>query len=367
MTIGIDARLWGESGVGRYIRNLVINIAKIDKRNSYVIFILESDRKSVENAISNNWKVVSSNSRWHTLSEQINFPKIIAREKVDLMHFPYHSIPVFYRSPYVVTIHDLIPYHFVTGNASNLPLWLYGFKSLAYRYVVNSATRNARKVIAVSEFTKRDVIDNLQVRKDKVEVIYEAADDFKQKVQNKERGKYFLYVGNVYPHKNADKLVKAFENFIHENQEYSLVFVGKEDEFYKKFRKSYKKLEKKGAIIFENNASDERLSNLYNNATALVRPSLMEGFSLPPLEAMQSACLVIASDIPVHREIFKDAILYFDPTNVLEISEAMKKVAGLSPDEKKEMVQKGRKIVDSLSWEKTVRQTLAVYESSLSL
>ena len=255
MRIGIDVRLCNESGVGRYIRNLVVNLAKIDKKNSYVIYVNNKDREEVEKVINKEWKVVSFNSAWHSLSEQIYFPRQLGKDNLDLVHFPYFSIPVFYRSPYVVTIHDLIPYHFATGNASTLPLWLYGFKILAYRFVINSAARNAKKIIAVSNFTKDDIIDNLKVNKRNLEVVYEGADDFKSEAkEDSSMGKYFLYVGNVYPHKNADKLIKAFEAFNKKNPQYYLIFAGREDTFYKTFRKSYKKLENAGIINSRRNS-----------------------------------------------------------------------------------------------------------------
>ena len=112
-------------------------------------------------------------------------------------------------------------------------------------------------------------------------------------------------------------LIKTFKE-IAEKSDVRLVFVGGNDYFYKRLKSDVigQTVDKK--IIFLEKVNDEKLSSLYSNAVCLVRPSLMEGFSLPPLEAIRFNCLVIASDIPVHREIFKDNLLYFDPNDYVD-------------------------------------------------
>lgn len=131
MRIGIDARLWNETGVGRYIRNLVYNLLEIDSRNEYVLFTNKQtieeikEHKSKIKFEDKKLKLVETNIRWHSVSEQIKFPKILEKEKLDLMHFPYFSVPILYNRPFVITIHDLIINHFSTGKASTLPTPLY--------------------------------------------------------------------------------------------------------------------------------------------------------------------------------------------------------------------------------------------------
>lgn len=363
MKIGIDARLWGEGGVGRYIRNLCINLSEIDNKNSFVMFVLKRDRKTVEESIKNkNWKVVTAESRWHSFSEQLRLPRIINKEKIDLMHFPYFNVPILYTKPFIMTIHDLIYHHFVSGQASTLPLWLYGFKMIAYRLTIKNAVRKAKKIIAVSEFTKRDIINMLGVKEEKIDVIYEAADDFQSAdYKQKDLGKYFLFVGNVYSHKNAGLLIEAFKILHRENPDIRLAFVGRDDLFYQKLKKKLGKLVDSKNVVFFDNVSDAELGALYKNAICLIRPSLMEGFSLPPLEAAANRCLVLASDIPVHREIFNGAITYFDPYSINDILSKMKKIMNLSKKEKEDILNKTMKKVREFSWEKTAEQTLKVY------
>lgn len=369
MIIGIDARFWSQAGVGRYIRNLCINLAQIDKKNSYVLFVLKQDRDEVEKVIKNEkWKIVTANIKWHSFSEQLWFLKVLNKENLDLVHFPYFSVPVMYKKPYVVTIHDLIFHHFASGQASTLPLWALGFKVLAYRFVIRNAAKRSKKIIAVSNFTKKDISNTLKVDKNKIEVIYEAADDVKNfKEQDVDIDKYFLYVGNVYPHKNIGLLLEAFKKLSQDNPNLKLVFVGKEDFLYKKLKNHVRKIHQEEKIIFFDNITDEKLSALYKNAICLVRPSLMEGFSLPPLEAMENGCLVLASDIPVHREIFENSIIYFDQFRVDDILQKMNYVLNLPKSEKEHLIKKQIEKTKEFSWKKTAQQTLGIYESSLGL
>src|SRR3989344_536699 len=106
MKIGIDGRLWNETGVGRYIRNLIENLKEIDKDNEYVLFMRAKDIRELKPQYEK-FKVVQTDIRWHTLEEQIMLPQILGKENLDLVHFPYFSAPIFYKKPYIITIHDL--------------------------------------------------------------------------------------------------------------------------------------------------------------------------------------------------------------------------------------------------------------------
>jgi len=369
MTIGIDARLWNQTGVGRYIRNLSLNLQKIDKKNNYVLFIRSEDREDVKELIRDkNWKLVTADFGWHSISEQIRFPKAINSQNLDIMHFTYQQgVTIFYKRPYVITVHDLIKHHFMTGKASTGPIWLYGFKMLSYKILINLAVKNASKIIAVSKNTKDEIFDHLMVNKKNVEVIYEAADDFKvTQIKSPNLGKYFLFVGNVYPHKNVENLIKAF-NLVSGKENVKLVFAGTDDFFYKRLKKQTSSFIKNNLIIIKENVDDLELAGLYENAVALVRPSYMEGFSLPPIEAMSLDCLVLASDIPVHKEIFGGNIFYFNPNDFVDMSEKMNYVLNLDKKTKEEKIKKGRELARSFSWEKTARETLKIYESSAGI
>lgn len=375
MRIGIDARLWNESGVGRYTRNLVEQLQALDKNNEYILFIQEEDYESVKLKIKNSkFSLIKTEVHWHSLSEQIKFPKILNRENLDLVHFPYFSLSVFYRRPFVVTIHDLIINHFPTGKASTLFLPFYRLKLLGYRYVISKAAKKAKKIITVSNATKDEVTHHLNVDPGKIAVTYEGVDqNLKLKISGKSQLKnkdYFLYVGNAYPHKNLEMMIEAFNILISKNHnDTSLILVGREDYFYKKLKEKVKRMNLSSCIQFYGSAKDEELSDLYGNAKALILPSLMEGFGLPALEAMANKCLVLCSDISAFREICKDSTIYFNPKDAQDLSHQMGQIINNfgEADYYSDLKQKGFERSKEFSWEKMARETLGIYESCIGL
>lgn len=367
MKIGIDARLWNETGVGRYIRNLVSHLADIDQHNEYILFLQEKEYHSVVTP-GNNFRKRLADIPWHSLAEQTVFLKILYQEKLDLMHFPYFSFPMFYLRPFVITIHDLILFHYPTGKASQLPVPVYKTKLFAYKRLMHYAARHAKKIIAVSEATKKEIIDHLHVQPEKIIVTYEGVSLKMQNgvdtMQNKrvKNDPYFLYVGNAYPHKNLDMLLKAFAEFSKETLHVSLVLVGKEDYFYQVLQRRLLQLAIETSVIVLSNVSDEELSFLYRNAIALVMPSFMEGFGLPTLEAMQNNCLVAASAIPSLQEICQDVAVYFDPKNKEAMIAVLKKIY-FEPALFANNKLLGLQHAQVFSWEKMAEETLRVYES----
>ena len=249
MKIGIDCRLWNESGVGRYIRNLTEQLLIIDRKNSYVFFVLSKDRKEILRSVQNDrFKIITADIRWHTIEEQWRFPSILNKENLDLVHFPYFSVPIFYNKPFIVTIHDLILHHFPTGEASTLALPLYQLKLLGYKSVISNGAKKAKKIITVSNATKAEIVDHLKVDPSKVVVTYEGVginSRLKVKTSKLKVKNYFLYVGNAYPHKNLERLIEAFNLVCHPealaegSNDIKLVLVGKEDYFYKRKSKKY--------------------------------------------------------------------------------------------------------------------------------
>ncbi len=366
MKIGIDARLWNETGVGRYIRNLVKELQILDKKNDYILFVRKSDYQKVTYQISNSkFQIKIADVRWHTIDEQLKLPQILNKENLDLVHFPYFSVPIRYQEPFVMTMHDLIINHFPTGKASKLPLYLYQLKRAGYNYVVSKAVNRAKKIIVPLNAVKDDLKRTLEVDVKKIVVTYEG---FDEKIAESgkmqiDSTKYFLYVGNAYPHKNIEKLIKAFSAFrTLKNLDFQLVLVGKEDYFYKKLIEKIK-IQNYSGVIIKNNVSDKELSHLYHNAIALVAPSLMEGFGLPVLEAMASGCLVLASDISSYREVAADAAIYFDKSSVEDIKNILVQVSNFSELERKKFIEKGLGRVKNFSWKKMAQETLRVYES----
>jgi glycosyltransferase involved in cell wall biosynthesis len=376
MRIGIDVRLWNETGVGRYTRNLIKYLQILDKENEYVLFVGSENYEDLKSQIKNlKWKIVKTDIRWHSVEEQIKFPRILNKENLDLVHFPYFSVPIFYNKPFVVTIHDLILHNFPTGEASTLPLPLYKTKLLGYKFIISRISKKAKKIIVPTNSVKDEAIRRLHIPSSKIEVTYEGVDENlkskvksqKSKVQFKSK-KFLLYIGNAYPHKNLKRLIAAFQKFESESdKDVKLVLAGRKDYFYRKLEDFISKNNLNNIQIIYT-ADDELLSYLYKNAIALIVPSLMEGFGLTAIEAMSNGCLVLASDIPALKEVCRDSAVYFDPYNIEDIKEKIKLVClNTSKYDIKTIIGKGVNRASNFSWKKMAEETLKIYESSIGL
>ncbi len=228
--IGIDARFYGPvgKGLGRYTQEIVDNVIKIDEDNEYVIFLGKEnfDEFSCSGA---SVKKVLAPVRWYSLAEQILMPFYIWREHLDLIHFPHFNVPIFCPTKFVITVHDLILTKFPTKRATTLGPFFYKIKNLFYRLTIWLAVKRAKKIIAVSKFTKDDIVEHFKVKSKKVEVIYEGVANlakgrdslFAAKLDGSKTlsgyniGSHFiLYVGNAYPHKNLEGLVEVFKEVI---------------------------------------------------------------------------------------------------------------------------------------------------------
>src|SRR4030042_6950771 len=134
MKILIDARMYGleNSGIGRYVMNLILELRMLDKKNNYVLLLRNKYYKSLH--FPGNWKKILADFRHYTVSEQVKLPEIIRKEKPDLSHFPHFNVPFFYSGKFIVTIHDLTM-HFQGRNATTLPALPYYAKRLPYKII----------------------------------------------------------------------------------------------------------------------------------------------------------------------------------------------------------------------------------------
>lgn len=372
--IGIDARFYGPvgKGLGRYTQKLIENLEKIDTDNDYFIF-LKKDNFDDYKPKNKKFRKILADYRWYTFSEQVKFPWLLRKYKLDLMHFPHFNVPVFYLKKFVVTIHDLILIHFPTVRSSTLSPILYWFKFLAYKLVIRSALIRSKKIFAVSKFTRDDILKTYSdLPKDKVEVTYEACDDFCMLSPDKDREildrygiiePYIVYLGNVYPHKNPERLVSAFRRLHELGKKINLVFIGGEDYFYKRL-KNFTKEQGAGNIFFAGFVPDHDLDIIFHNARAYIRPSLYEGFELPPLEAMAKGVPVLSSSHPCALEILEDSALYFNGEDEEDMARAILKI---TVDEKlrEDLIEKGYKQIRKYDWKTMAKKTLDNYKESL--
>jgi glycosyltransferase involved in cell wall biosynthesis len=366
MKIGIDARMYGPSqgGIGRYIEQLIKHLQKIDQNNQYILFLRQANFTECE-IINPNFKKVLADIPWYSLKEQTSLTKIIAKEKVDLMHFPHWNVPLIYRGKFVLTIHDLIMYHFPRTEASTHGPVVYWFKDRLHRLILSSAAKRATAVIATSEFTKNDITKELKINPKKITVTYQAPfskNAATAQLPDEIKKPYALYIGTSYPHKNLLGLLRAWKKIESRNQELSLVLTGRKNFFYDQLIDSteFKNCHR---VAYLPNPTDQTLETLYQNASLFVFPSLYEGFGLPPLEAMLRNVPVVSSNTSCLQEILGNAAWYFDPNNTEDMARKIL-MTFENPDLRNTLQKNGEGLVKNYSWEKLTYETLLTYQKS---
>ena len=371
MKILIDARFYGleHAGLGRYAINLIKELSKIDRKNTYAILL----RRRYFNRLKlpKSWRQVLAEVPHYSLREQLELPQIISREKPDIFHSLNPNVPIFYPGKLIVTVHDLTQLKF-ENKATTLSLPIYHLKHLGYALVFKKALTHASKIIVPSAFVKDELIKAFSLQPEKIAVIYEGVDsnvgskfDSPKVLKNyKIDSDYFIYVGSAYPHKNLDRAIEAVKILNRRvNRKAKLLISSSRSVFTKRIGDFIKKHDAGEFIKLLGFVPDEDLGTLLKHSIAFVFPSFEEGFGLPGLEAMSAGTIVLASDIPVFREVYKDVHHYFDPHNVDSIKESMEKVINMNESERKKLIEKGQELTKTYSWSKMADETLKVYNS----
>jgi glycosyltransferase involved in cell wall biosynthesis len=298
------------------------------------------------------YKVVKPDFLW----SQISLPlKLKLASIIDIFFSPAHYAPRFYNDKLVVTIHDLSYYYypldFLKRDLYKLMNWT--------KYSV----KKAKKIIAVSESTKKDIVKFLDVPKNKIKVIYNGFEkkeaNTKGQIKRLITSPYILYVGTLQPRKNLKTLIYAYSYFKKNNREFKLVIAGKKGWLYENILNEVKSLGLVNEILFMDFVNDEKLINLYKNAFCLVLPSFYEGFGIPPLEAMSYHCPVICSDTSSLPEVVGDAALLFDPKSKDELIKCFNSLKN-SEDLRIKLIEKGKMRIKKFSWKKCAKETLDI-------
>ena len=372
ISVGINALAMGKElvGTGQYTYHLISSLAKIDRINEYVII---KNRCSPLNSVTSG-NIQHVNFRFKSrikriLLESILLPRIMRMRKVDIFHSPSFTIPFSVSIPTVVTIHDMVCYKF--------PETIDRLRRIYLANAVRCSILKADRIIAVSQSTKKDIVDTFDVPETKIDVVYEAsAPCFRatadgNSVQETCK-KYFieepflLYVGTLEPRKNLVKLMQAY--FILKRDyriKHKLVIAGKKGWNYGPIFSEIERLSLRNDVIFTGYVPEQALVHLYNGAELFILPSLYEGFGLPILEAMACGTPVITSNISSMPEVAGDAAILVDPYDVDALAGAMH---GVLTDKglKESLVKKGLERVKHFSWKKCAEETIRVYEAACS-
>lgn len=369
LRIVIDGRMFQESGIGRYIRNLIAELQVVDKKNEYFILHLKKDYDTL--VYHNNFHKVLADFRWYDVKEQFKLPQLLKSLKPDLVHFPHFNVPIFYDGKFVVTIHDLIHQHFSMQRATTHGLMIYKLKQLGYKKIFRNAIKKSKKILVPSSFVKEQLIGDWKIDASKVVVTHEAVDDKllsivgKMKIEEtgkvmkkfKIRSPFIFYVGNAHPHKNVEGLIEVFLLLKKKYIDLKLVLTGYDHYFWQRIKSKYPHKD----IIYTGYVADEELIGLYKSARMFVMPSFEEGFGMPILEAMACECPVVSSNAGSLPEVGGNACLYFNPKNTDDMVE---KISMLLNNKRlrRQLIEKGFKRYTEFSWQKLARETLEIYQ-----
>lgn len=374
--IAIDARFLGEAGPGRYVKNIIEQLEKTDTTNAYVIYLRPKGFEQYKPS-SPNFKKVLADYKWYSWQEQFGFLVRILKDRPDIFYVPHFNIPVLYPRKLVTAIPDIIMHSFSTERGTTLPKFYFRFKKLVYKTVVYWAVKRSFKVIVPSWDVKSDFIKAYPgVSPEKFIVAYEGVDPvfFEERSASSEIFRefgidrpYFLYISSMYEHKNVPFLIDAFEDFSRSNN-YRLVLIGKKDKFSEHVAEIIKSKDLQKKILMPGMTryvTDEEINFLRRSASAYVFPSLKEGFSLTPLEAQAVGLPSVISDIPCHREIYGDTVLYFDPEDKTDF---LQKLALITSDDglRRKLIGLGYENVKKYDWKNTAEITLNVFRDLLN-
>ncbi|HEX7085514.1 MAG TPA: glycosyltransferase family 1 protein [Vicinamibacterales bacterium] len=366
MRVAFDARKIHDFGIGTYIRNLLRQLARLDHESEYVLICQPGDR-DLPASLGDNFVAAIDRSKPYSVREQISIPWAVLRSRATLFHEPHYVLPpLVARTRAVVTIHDCIHLRF--------PQYLPNRAALTYaRTQMGSAARRAAHIITVSEASKRDILHFFPVPPEKITVIYNGIDDRfatpppadeMQRVAERYQleGRFLLYVGNVKPHKNLERLLEAF-HLVRQTpglEDVRLVMIGDEISRYSALRRAVHRNNLHKYVRFLGFLPDHMLPIVYRLASVFVFPSLYEGFGLPPLEAMASGTPVVTSNVTSLPEVTGDAAILVDPLSAEAIADGIRRV--LTDRELADTLRsRGVARAREFSWERVAREVRRIY------
>ena len=362
MRIGLDARSLHREGVGRYIKELIANLVKVDLENQYFIFI--DSEKPFNLKTTENFKPIM------TIPE-IKFYKMpsllrdIYRENLDIFHALDHwYIPVKLSCPIISTFHDLM----VKTYPASLPVKSRIYSKIATRMAIGLSSW----IITVSEFNKSEIMKNYRINHDNISVIYNGVSEVFKPFLNKDANHfknkyginagYFFYAGSMRKYKNLSTLIKAYAGIDREiMKRHDLVIAGRQEHEYPALRALAKSLNLDQKVHFVGYLKEEDIIDFYNYSVAFITLSLYESFCLPVVEAMACGIPVIAPDTLSFPEITQKIGILIDPLNINEISFSMKRLA-TDNTLRESFIRRGLKLSERYSWMKNANEVRNIYE-----
>jgi glycosyltransferase involved in cell wall biosynthesis len=360
MLIAINAHSIGTNNGGNqtYTENLIYALSKIDKKNEYIIYT----NPGVTLELPSNYKITPLNikNRW---LRNMALVQRLKKDAPNIYHGQYFLLPLC-KCNSIITVHDI-------SFLSN-PEWFTSKEKLMFKFF-NASIKKAKKIIAVSDFTKQELIKYCGIVAKKISVIHNGvANIFKSshdgdtlsKIKTKYSlpSDYLLYVGRINIRKNLSNLIEAFYIFKkNDPSNFKLVIAGNKEWGNKKLENTIYRLNLNNEVIFTGYVSHSDLPAIYKAAGLFIFPSFYEGFGLPVLEAMACGTPCITSNTSAFMEIASDASLKINPYNIKEMAEAMQRLIR-DQNLRNALIEKGLKQIEKFDWLDTAQKTLNIYK-----
>lgn len=355
VSLAFYVRAITKGGVGTFIRKVLENMPNSGQTSALSVVC----DASFNDRLSSYYQIEKGNVRSRFLFDWIIGKRLLIRLNPDVVVYPKNTIPITHigsKWKKIVIVHDL--------GYFERKIHAYPFLDTLYMKVsIPRSCRAADAVLAVSEFTKRDIVQRFSVDERKVSVIGEGATELSSGIGHNQScaAPYFMYAGSLSPRKNLQRVFEAFRRAA-QTLPHHLYITGLKSWGDNEFLKHYSDLSDRIHIL--GYVPEHQLASLYRGATALLYPSLYEGFGLPILEAQALDCPVITSNATACPETAGDAAYLVDPYSIDEIYEAILTIA---QDKllRKELVSKGRQNITRFSWFKSAQRLLDTAEAIL--
>lgn len=372
MRIGIDAHFasYELRGIGKYILQLVPRLLQMDKCNEYVIY---GDPQMFQNS-KGRVRFRDPGALPYPIWEQLVLPLWAHQDRLALLHCPANTAPIALPRDIklVITIHDVM-YLLPSAVLSASKVVRQQFGTFYRRMVVPRVACRADRIIAVSEFSKQEIVEYLCIIPDRIRVIHEGIDSHfascagaiplpPQEIGGESiESPFILALGADDPRKNTLAVIRVYASLWRElpNGE-KLVIVGLRDWRSSTAYGLVRQLGLEKKVLFAGYVPEELLAWLYTSARCFLYPTLYEGFGFPVLEAMACGVPVIASGCTSVSEIASDAAILIDPSSEEAMGKALVRLLGDEPL-RRQLIQRGRARVQKFDWQDTAQKTLAVY------
>jgi glycosyltransferase involved in cell wall biosynthesis len=371
--IGLNAHLltlsqnYRGAGINSYIRQLLRHLTLVDRQNRYTAFLSDPRFTAGDNMHLNISWLPTIHPPARIFWEQFIQPLALIDQKIDLLHAMAFVAPLLAPCPTVVTIYDLSFIHF--------PELFRSWNRLYLSRLTAISARQAQRIIAISDSTKRDVVSCFGVPAHRVDVVHCGVDETFRPLPRQEveafrarhglPEQFILFLGTLEPRKNIETLIRAYAQLRARCQGMKatvprLVIGGAKGWYYERIFKAVEELDLTRYVIFPGYITQEELPWWYNAATFFVYPSSYEGFGLPVLEAMASGTPVITTNASSLPEVVGQAGLLLEPMDADGLAESMYRLLW-DATLREELSQNGLARASRFSWERTARETVAVY------